>query len=130
MLADAYADARGELIAAYQARDFAAMHLAASTALAARPGYPGALFNLAFAKTLDDDHDGALEILESLVASGVDYRVADIEELAALQSHPGWPAYAEAVQALNEPIGDATAAFTYAASDFVPEGIVAYGDDL
>jgi hypothetical protein len=129
-LADAYTDARDELIAAYQAQDFAAMQVAANKALEARPAYPGALFNLAFAKTLDDDLDGALEILESLVASGVDYGVADIEDLAALQSHPGWPAYAEAVQALNEPIGDATAAFTYAASDFIPEGIIAYGDDL
>jgi hypothetical protein len=129
-LADAYADAREELMVAYQVRDFAAMQLAANKGLQARPGYPGALFNLAFAKTLDDDHAGALKILEGLVAAGVDYGVADIEELAALQSLPEWPAYARAVQALNEPFGDATLAFTYKASDFVPEGIAVDGDDL
>ena len=56
--ADAYADAREELIVAYQVRDFAAMQLAANQALQARPGYPGALFNLAYAKVLDDDQAG------------------------------------------------------------------------
>jgi hypothetical protein len=50
-LADAYADARGALIAAYQAQDFTAMRVAANTALEVRPAYPAALFNLAFAKT-------------------------------------------------------------------------------
>jgi hypothetical protein len=79
---------------------------------------------------LDDDPSGALEILEGLVASGVDYGVADIEEFAALQSLPGWAAYAEAVQALNEPLGDAAVAFRYQAGDFVPEGIAVDGDDL
>jgi sugar lactone lactonase YvrE len=129
-LADAYADAREELMVAYQVRDFAAMQLAASKALQARPGYPGALFNLAFAKTLIEDHAGSLEILQGLVDSGVDYGVADIEELAALQSLPEWPAYAAAVQALNEPIGDAQLAFIYDAGDFVPEGIAVDGGDL
>ena len=129
-LADAYADAREDLMAAYQTRDFPAMQVAANTALQARPGYPGALFNLAFAKVMDDDPAGALEILEGLVASGVDYGVAGIEELAALQSLPGWAAYAEAVQVLNEPIGDATVAFRFDVGDFIPEGIAAYGDGL
>jgi hypothetical protein len=106
------------------------MQLAASKALQARPGYPGALFNLAFAKTLIEDHAGSLEILQGLVDSGVDYGVADIEELAALQSLPEWPAYAAAVQVLNEPLGDAQLAFTFSTGDFVPEGIAVDGDDL
>ncbi len=129
-LADAYADAREEMIVAYQVRDFAAMQVAASKALEARPGYPGALFNLAFAKALIEDPAGSLEILQGLVDSGVDYGVADIEDLAALQSQPEWPAYDAAVQSLNAPIGDATVAFTHPAGDFVPEGIAAYGGDL
>lgn len=129
-LADAYADAREELILAYQVRDFAAMQVAANKALAARPGYPGAIFNLAFAKALVDDTAGALEILQGLVDSGVDYGVAEMEEFAALQLLPDWPAYAAAVVSLNEPVGDATIAFRHQAGDFVPEGIVADGDDL
>ena len=51
--ADDYGDARAELVAAYQAEDFSAMQLAAHKAVAARPGYPGALFNLALAYTLN-----------------------------------------------------------------------------
>ncbi len=129
-LADEYADARGELIAAYQAQDFAAMQIAASKALEARPGYPGALFNLAFAKALIEDHAGSLEILQRLADSGVDNGVADIEALAALHSLPEWPAYVEAVQALNEPLGDASIAFRHPAGDFVPEGIAVDGDNL
>lgn len=129
-LADSYSDARSEMIAAYQAHDFPAMQVAAEKALAARPGYPGALFNLAFAKTLHGKDSEALEVLNELVAAGVDYGVADIEELASLQTLPGWPAYAAAVQILNEPRGDATTAFLHEAGDFVPEGIAVDGDSL
>jgi sugar lactone lactonase YvrE len=128
--ADAYSDARAELIAAYRAQDYAEMQLAADKALNARPGYPGALFNLAFAKSLGGDSAAALEVLSSLVATGVDYGVADIEEFAALQSLPGWQSYADAVTALQAPIGEATVAFTYEVGDFVPEGIVAIDGGL
>ena len=128
--ADAYSDARTELVAAYQAQDYAAMQIAANKALQARPGYPGALFNLAFAKSLDGDSAGALVVLSSLVDTGVDYGVADIEEFTALQSLPGWQSYADAVAALQEPIGEASVAFTHDVGDFVPEGIVAIDEDL
>jgi len=128
--ADAYSDARTELVTAYQAQDYAAMQLAANKALSARPGYPGALFNLAFARSLDGDSAGALAVLSSLVDTGVDYGVADIEEFAALQALPGWQSYADAVTALQEPIGAASIAFTYDVGDFVPEGIVAIDEDL
>jgi hypothetical protein len=129
-LADAYADAREALVTAYQVRDFDAMVAAAETALDARPGYPGALFNLAYAKALADDPAGAMEILQYLVASGVDYGVADIEELESLQSLPDWPAYAASVEELNKPVGDATLAFSHPAGDFVPEGIASDGEHL
>ena len=129
-LADDYADARAELIAAYQTRDFPAMEAAAGKALDARPGYPGALFNLAYAKTLKGDHADALEILQELVAQGVDYRVAEIEELEALQALPAWPEYAASVAELNRPLGEAQVAYQFGAGDFVPEGIVADGDSV
>lgn len=122
--ADAYSDARAELIAAYEAEDFVAMQAAAELALKARPRYPGALFNLALAKSLAGDSAGALGIFASLVASGVDYNVADLEEFASLQQHEGWPAYAAAVAELQKPLGTATVAYTYERRDFVPEGIV------
>lgn len=59
--ADDYANARAELIAAYQAADYSAMLVAAKKTLVARPGYPGALFNLALTQTLNDDHQASLD---------------------------------------------------------------------
>lgn len=128
--ADAYADARAELVAAYEAQDFTAMQVAAIKSLDARPGYPGALFNLAYAKALDEDYKGSLQILQDLADSGVDYRAAEIGDLAPLQSEPEWQAYADAVEALNEPVGEATIAFTFSDGSFIPEGIVADGNSL
>lgn len=128
--ADAYAEARAEVIAAYQAEDYAAMQTAVEKSLLARPGYHGALFNLAFAKALSEDFEGALEIFESLVASGVDYGVNEMEEFAALKELPGWPDYAASVEVLNQPVGDASVAFEFPSGDYIPEGIALFGNDL
>ena len=53
VLAADYGDARAKMVAAYESRDYAAMRVAAREALDARPEYPGALFNLALAESLD-----------------------------------------------------------------------------
>jgi hypothetical protein len=74
--ADDYDDARAELVAAYQAEDFEAMQIAARNALAARPGYPAAKFNLALALALSGEAQAALDTLQGLAASGVDFGVA------------------------------------------------------
>ncbi|MGI9220215.1 MAG: hypothetical protein ACR2QS_04160 [Woeseiaceae bacterium] len=128
--ADAYADARAEVIAAYQAEDYAAMQVAAEKATQARPGYHGALFNLAFAKALSEDFEGALDIFEGLVATGVDYAIVEMEEFAALQDLPGWPEYQARVKELLEPVGEASVAYQFPAGDFIPEGIALFGNDL
>ena len=90
--ADEYADARAEVIAAYQAEDYEAMQVAAEKAVAARPGYHGALFNLAFARVLGEDFEGALAIFNDLVSSGVDYAIVEMEEFAPLDEihQPAW----------------------------------------
>lgn len=121
--ADAYSSARVALIAAYEAEDFAAMQAAAELALQSRPGYPAALFNLALAKTLGGDGEGALDILALLLAMGVDQGIAELDEFASLKQLPGWPAYAAAVAELQKPLGLATLAYTHSRADFVPEGI-------
>jgi len=126
--ADAYADARAELIATYQAGDFQAMRQAAQDALDARPGYPGALFNRALAETLDGDSAAALATLSGLVISGVDFKVADIEEFAPLLTSAAWPSYESAVAALNEPVGSATIAYSQNTENFIPEGIAIGAD--
>ena len=78
--ADDYRDARAELIAAYQEANHPVMLLAARKALAARPGYPGALFNLALTQTLNSDHYGALDTLNLLLEKGVDFGATELDD--------------------------------------------------
>jgi hypothetical protein len=121
--ADDYRDARAELVAAYQAEDYSAMQLAAHKAVIARPEYPGALFNLALAYTLNDKHRDSLRILRRLLEKGVDFGVADLDEFGAVRELDGWDSYQLDVQALNEPVGIGEVVATYPDSNFVPEGI-------
>lgn len=127
-VADDYSNARSELVTAYQQADYAAMRVAAREALAARPGYPGALFNLALAQVLDDDPAASLQTLRDLSSVGVDFAVADIDEFAALKSLLEWGEYAAAVRRLYEPIGFAEVVATLDARNFIPEGIAVDSD--
>ncbi|MEO1201198.1 MAG: PQQ-binding-like beta-propeller repeat protein [Pseudomonadota bacterium] len=121
--ADDYADARAEMVAAYQASEFETMEAAAKRALDARPGYPGALFNLAMAQVLNDRAYAALSTLERLAAQQIDFGVAGMDEFEAVRATPGWAAYTDRVDRLRGPVGSASVAFTYDADAFVPEGI-------
>jgi len=121
--ADDYSDARAEMFGAYQQADFAAMRKGAQKALAARPGYPGALFNLALAEALDDDPSASLATLRNLLSIGVDFNVADIPEFRGLKESLEWGDYAVAVERLYEPVGFAEVVATLDSPDFVPEGI-------
>ncbi|MCP4302635.1 MAG: hypothetical protein GY783_18790, partial [Gammaproteobacteria bacterium] len=125
VIADDYSNARSEFVAAYQQADYAAMRVAARKALAVRPGYPNALFNLAFAQALDDDPAASLQTLRDLSSIGVDFAVADIDEFAALKNLLEWGDYAAAVRRLYEPIGFAEVVATLDARNFIPEGIAA-----
>ena len=124
-LADDYSDARAELFSAYQQADYSAMRVAARKALAARPGYPGALFNLALAEVLDGDVSASLQTLHDLLSVGVDFGVADIDEFAGLKELLEWSAYEAAVQRLYEPVGFAEVVAMFDAKNFIPEGIAA-----
>jgi hypothetical protein len=126
--ADDYDDARAELVAAYRAEDFEAMQIAARKALAARPGYPAAKFNLALAQVLSGEAQAALDTLQGLAASGVDFGVAGMPEFSALKSLPGWEDYEAVIHALNQPAGSAEVAYEHDVADFVPEGIAVDGD--
>jgi sugar lactone lactonase YvrE len=127
-VADDYAAARAELIAAYQAKDFAAMVIAAQHALMERPGYPAARFNLALAHALNGDAGASLRVLESLLVSGIDFNVAELEEFAEVRSLAGWPAYEQGIRALRQPVGNATVAEQRDDDRFVPEGIAIDAD--
>ena len=121
--ADDYASARAELVAAYQAEDYGAMVVAARKALQARPGYPGARFNLALAQVLGGDAEASLAELDRLLAAGIDFGVAELDEFAAVRALPGWSRYAAGIHALREPVGEAVVALRRDDDRFVPEGI-------
>jgi len=130
-LADEYAAARARLVHAYQEGDFSAMRTAAGQALDARPGYPGALFNLALAQALDQDLAASLSTLIQLADMQLDFGVDAMDEFAALRAHPGWDRYLQQLEPLRQPAGTARVAFTLSQADFVPEGIaVAAGPTL
>jgi sugar lactone lactonase YvrE len=121
--ADNYRDARAELITAYQQEDYPAMLVAANKALAARPGFPGAMFNLAMTQAVNADPQASLLTLESLLKKGVDFGAAELDQFAAVRELDGWKAYEERVHALHVPFGTADVVTTYDDASFVPEGI-------
>jgi len=122
-VADAYRDARAELVAAYQAADFDRMVDAAAKSLEIRPGYPGALFNLALAQVLAGNPEASLATLGLLAGKGVDFGAAEAEEFAPLRELDGWQPYLDTLERLHAPVGHATVAARLDAEDFVPEGI-------
>jgi hypothetical protein len=121
--AEDYREARAELIAAYQAQDYAAMVAAADKALRARPGYPGGRFNLALAYVLNGEAKASLDELESLLAAGIDFGVSGRDEFAAVRELPGWSRYEQGVLALRAPKGEAVIALERHDDRFVPEGV-------
>ncbi len=121
--ADDYGDARAELIAAYQAEKFPKMLLAARKAVAARPGYPGGLFNLALSQTLNSDHHGSLQTLDTLAEKGVDFGASELANFSAVRELDGWSAYSAKLKNLSRPVGELRIAATYPEAKFVPEGI-------
>jgi sugar lactone lactonase YvrE len=99
------------------------MQSAARKSLLARPNYPRALFNLAYAQVLDGESGGALETLNLLADMAIEFGVAAIDEFAPLRTHSDWPGYQERVEQIIKPVGEATVAFNVVASNYIPEGI-------
>ncbi len=127
-VADEYGDARADLVAAHQAQDYQAMVLAAGKSLEARPEYPGALFNLAFAQALSGQPDDSLHTLHRLLAKGIDFSAYNLDEFAAVRELPGWAEYIAGTEKLYEPIGKAIVALQLDDGRFVPEGIAIDAD--
>ncbi len=121
--ADDYTEAYADLVAAYELQNYPAMVVAAEKSLDARPEYPGALFNLAFAQALAGESEDSLATLERLLAKGIDYNAYNLDEFAAVRELPGWIAYISGIEELYEPIGEASVALQLEDGLFVPEGI-------
>lgn len=127
--ADDYADARAELVAAYQVQDYEGMVVAAGKSVEARPGYPGALFNLALAQALRGDAAASLDTLSELLGRGADFGADQMDEFAALRELPEWESYLKVAEALHTPAGSADVALQLDIDRFVPEGVAIGNDD-
>ncbi len=126
-VADEYDDARRDMVAAWQAGDFGTMREAAGRAVAAKPGNPGALFNLSLAEVLDEDLDAAFATLRRLARMDIYFDVASIPQFRPLLGSPEWASFQQTVARLREPVGVYSVAYSVNIDDFVPEGI-AIGD--
>ena len=104
------------------------MVIAAEKALLTRPGYPGAMFNLALANVLNGSPEVALATLNHLLDNSIDFAVAGMDEFAPVTALPGWSAYAEGIKALYEPVGRTQVAMQSDRDRFVPEGIAIGAD--
>lgn len=99
------------------------MLVAAEKALVARPGFPGGLFNLALAQTLNSDHQPSLQSLTQLLEMGVDFGADELDEFAAVRELDGWELYKAQLTALYRPVGDVRVHAKYGEAGFVPEGV-------
>jgi len=118
-----YAEARAELVTAYQAGDFARMVEASEKTLRARLDYPGGLFNLALSHVLNENPEAAMKALWRLLELGVDLGVVAMPEFEPLHELDDWSAYVAGIDELNKPVGKADVAFQLEDGHFVPEGI-------
>ena len=74
------------------------MVVAADKALLARPGYPAARFNLALAHALAGNAEASLGELEALLAAGIDFGVADLDDFAPVRALPDWARFERGVR--------------------------------
>lgn len=127
--AENYAEARAELVAAWQAEDFPAMREAARQALAFRPNHTGARFNLALAHAVNGDDDSALMELHRVADDGVYFPVETMEAFTGLQDEFTWPDLLFKHERLLRPRGELSVAASFGAADFIPEGILRLGEE-
>ena len=118
-----YSEARQRLIEAYQQQDFAAMVAAAETALQSRPGYPAALYNLAFAHVLNGEPEASLRVLQNLASMNIDFAVEANDAFLPLQALEGWTGFQENIERIRQPVGSPSIAYELEQGDFIPEGI-------
>ena len=123
VLAADYNEARQRLVDAYQRQDFAAMVDAAEEALSSRPGYPAGLYNLAFAHVLNGEPEASLAVLRTLASMDIDFAVEGNDAFASLKGLEGWADFQDDIEAIRQPVGEASVAYDVEQGDFIPEGI-------
>jgi hypothetical protein len=123
LLAADYNASRERLIEAYERQDFPAMVSAAEAALGSRPGYPAALYNLAFAHVLNGQPGASLEVLQKLASMNIDFAVESNDAFLPVKAADGWADFQANIERIRQPVGSASVAYELDQGDFIPEGI-------
>lgn len=113
---------------AHGAKDYERMERLLRDALAQRPAHPAALYNLAAARALRGNEDGALDALETLARMGLSFDPADDPDFAALREARGFRSLARDFARNARAVGRADVTFRLPMPTFIPEGL-AYDDD-
>lgn len=112
-----------EGIAAYQEGDYDRFLANFEEVNRLRPGHPGVLYNLACARALTGDPQGALPLLERLVAMGLSTDIAADQDLAALRGTELFDALSVRFEQNGRPAVASEIAFTVEDRDMLAEGI-------
>lgn len=117
-----YDATRAEMLAAFNAHDYASADDRANALLELRPNYPSLIYNRAVFAALRGDADATLDALRTLAALGGAYRI----DAPPFDAHAGAPGFAEVrarFAALARPVVTSTVAYSLAQRDFIPEGL-------
>jgi sugar lactone lactonase YvrE len=123
-----FAELQDAALAAYRAKRYGEMERLLRQSERLRPHHPRALYNLAAARALQGDADGALAFLTRLEDMKLTYPVWEDADFAALRDDPRFKAQVEKFRKRLEPQGIAQYAFTAGVNSFMPEGI-AYDEE-
>ena len=116
-------DHRRAAVAAYQARDFAAMAGACESALVLRPDSPRYLLMLATARTLMGEPAAALDVLGRLADLGISLPVESVADLAPLRDRPEFAAICARLAAIRAPRGSVAVMHELPATAGILEGL-------
>jgi sugar lactone lactonase YvrE len=109
--------------AAHQRQDFPEFLELTRKVVAKVPRSVGALYNLACAQALNGARAEAIATLDRLAERGVAFDLAADPDLDGLRGEPGFEAVGRKMEALDEPVGSSTVAFTLADETLITEGI-------
>ncbi len=113
-----------EATTAYEHKDFACFLARSEALLAAAPGEPRRLYNVACGQALSGQGDRALRSLRALAEGGVHFDIAADSDFAALTGSPGFEAVRLLFAALKTTVVErSVVAFQLAERDLIPEGL-------
>lgn len=110
-------------IKAYRAGDFTTFAAKTDSAVSFRPAHPGLVYNLAAARALMGDADGATRLLERLAGWGLSYDPGEDADFGELAGDPDFQAAREHLLANGETRGRASQTVRLEDPELLPEGL-------